>query len=76
MSDGMLPHYLRPRLSFLRHDGYEVGRRAAERLCALIQSEEHLKPGYRGQRSVATAQLVELDTTRLINGQINRIFQD
>lgn len=66
MSDGFLPHYLRPQVSYLHHNGYEVGRLAAERLCTLIKTAEHLKPKYKGVRSVQPTRLVELATTRPI----------
>lgn len=64
MSDGNLPYFLRPQVTFLRHDGYEVGRLAAEQLCALIKNGEHLKPGYASKRTVLQTELVELATTR------------
>lgn len=64
MSDGILPYFLRPQVTFLRHDGYEVGRMSAEQLCALIQNGEHLKPGYPGKQTVLQTELVELATTR------------
>lgn len=64
MSDGILPYYLRPQVSFLRHDGHEIGRLAAEQLCALIKNGEHLKPGYVSKQTVLQTKLIELATTR------------
>lgn len=65
MSDGKLPPFLRPQVSYIRHDGYAVGRAAAQRLCSLIENEQHLKPFYSGQRTVIGSELVELATTGL-----------
>lgn len=64
MSDGVLPAFLRPRVTFIRHDGYELGRAAAEQLCALIANGNHLKPFYRGTQTIIPSRLVELETTR------------
>ena len=64
MSDGMLPPFLKPKVSFIRHDGYEVGRAAAEQLCALIAHGTHLKPFYKGKQTIIPSGLVELETTR------------
>lgn len=64
MSDGSLPRFFRPEVSHLLHDGYQLGGLAAERLCALIESAEHLKANYRGQRTVLTAPLMPMGTTR------------
>ena len=64
MSDGLLPHFMRPQVTFLRHDGFALGRLAAERLCAMIKSGEHLQPDYQGRHIVLEAQMVEQETTR------------
>lgn len=64
MSDGVLPFYLRPKVSFLRHDGSLIGRLAAERLCELIKSGEHLSDFFVPKTIVLKTELVEMDTTR------------
>ncbi|MCC6459886.1 MAG: LacI family DNA-binding transcriptional regulator [Saprospiraceae bacterium] len=67
MSDGLLPHFLRPQVTFLRHDGFALGQLAAERLCAMIKSGEHLQADYQGRQIVLEAQLIEQETTRPLN---------
>ncbi|MBP7821357.1 MAG: LacI family DNA-binding transcriptional regulator [Saprospiraceae bacterium] len=42
ISDGYLPTYLDPPIPFIRHSGYEVGRKSAEILCSLIRHEQPL----------------------------------
>ena len=64
MSDGLLPYFLRPKVSFLRHDGALTGRLAAERLCELIKSGEHLTDFFQPKTVVLKTELLELDTTR------------
>jgi LacI family transcriptional regulator len=36
ISDGYLPNYLDPPVSFVKHSGYAIGQQAAELLCSLI----------------------------------------
>ncbi len=64
ISDGSMPYYLYPRVTFLRHDGYETGQLAAKRLLELIETSAHLQPGYKGQSIMVTTHLVELATTK------------
>jgi DNA-binding LacI/PurR family transcriptional regulator len=64
ISDGFLPQCLHPQVTFLRHDGGEVGRLAAQRLLGLIESGDYMNPDYRGKKSMLKTQLVELSTTR------------
>lgn len=64
MSDGVLPAFLRPRVTFIQHDGNELGQAAAEQLCALIANGNHLKPFYKGRQTIIPSRLVELETTR------------
>ncbi len=66
MSDGVFPFYLRPRVSFLRHDGDLVGRLAAERLLHLIKSGEHLTEFFAPKTVTLETELVELDTTHCL----------
>jgi DNA-binding LacI/PurR family transcriptional regulator len=64
ISDGLMPYYLYPRVTFLRHDGYETGQLAARRLLTLIETSAHLQPGYHGESIMVTTHLVELATTK------------
>lgn len=64
ISDGFLPYCLQPQVTFLLHDGFEVGRLAAEKLLGLIESGEYKAPGYSGEKLMLQARLVELATTR------------
>jgi LacI family transcriptional regulator len=64
ISDGFLPQCLHPQVTFLQHDGGEVGRLAAQRLLTLIESGDYMSPTYRGQKSMLKPKLVELSTTR------------
>lgn len=60
ISDGFLPHYLHPKITYLHHSGYEIGRMAARRLLQLIDTPEHLK----AERFLAQTPLVALQSTR------------
>lgn len=44
ISDGYLPTYLDPPVTFVRHSGYEVGQKAAEVLCTMLQGGQPLAP--------------------------------
>lgn len=46
ISDGYLPTYLDPPIPFIRHSGYDVGKKAAELLCSIIHSEEPIPPSH------------------------------
>ncbi len=67
ISDGFLPYCLHPQVTFLHHDGYQVGQVAAERLFQLIESDEYLDEHYQGQKTMLKARLIELATTRRKN---------
>ncbi|MBP6826883.1 MAG: LacI family DNA-binding transcriptional regulator [Saprospiraceae bacterium] len=67
ISDGFLPYCLHPQVTFLHHDGYEVGRLAAERMLQLIESGVYKNDGYRGEKMMLKARLIELATTRRKN---------
>lgn len=67
ISDGFLPYCLYPQVTFLHHDGYEVGRLAAQQLIRLIESDDPQKENYSGERIMVKAKLIELATTRRIN---------
>lgn len=71
MSDGVLPFYLRPKVSFLRHDGNLIGRLAAERLCDLIKSGEHLGDFFVPKTITLKSEFVELDTTRKLEKELS-----
>jgi len=64
ISDGFLPYCLHPQVTFLHHDGFEVGRLAAEQLVNLIESGEFAHEGYLGKKIMLKARLIELATTR------------
>jgi LacI family transcriptional regulator len=44
MSDGALPHYLEPLVTYIHHSGYEVGATAAKRLCEWIANKDLVLP--------------------------------
>jgi LacI family transcriptional regulator len=44
ISDGYLPNYLDPPVTFVRHSGYSIGQQAAELLCKLIVQTEPQPP--------------------------------
>ena len=44
MSDGSLPNYLDPLVTYIHHSGYEVGAMAATRLCESIANKELILP--------------------------------
>lgn len=64
ISDGVLPYCLYPKVTFLHHDGIELGKIAALRLLALIESGDYINDDYRGEKIMIQAKLVQLSTTR------------
>ncbi len=44
MSDGALPNYLEPLVTYIHHSGYEVGATAAKRLCECIENKDLVLP--------------------------------
>lgn len=63
ISDGFLPYCLYPKVTFLHHDGYEVGSLAAKKMLQLIEESVHTKPEYKGGVTMLKPPLIELDTT-------------
>ena len=43
ISDGYLPNYLDPLVTFVKHSGYTIGQQAAELLCKLIEQTDTQK---------------------------------
>lgn len=66
ISDGFLPYCLYPQVTFLHHDGYEVGRLAAQQLVRLIESGDYKKENRSVERIMVKTQLIELATTRRV----------
>ena len=64
ISDGFLPYCLYPQVTFLHHNGYEVGRLTGEKMLQLIESGEYRNDNYEGTITMVKAQLIELATTR------------
>ena len=64
ISDGVLPQRLYPKVTYLHHDGVELGKLAAIRLLTLIDSGELIKDDYLGEKIMVQTKLVELSTTR------------
>lgn len=64
ISDGFLPYCLHPQVTFLHHDGYEVGRLAAEQMLRLIDTGTWTGENYTGEKIMLNARLIELATTR------------
>ncbi len=44
MSDGELPYYLDPLVTYIHHSGYQVGETAAQRLCESIENKNLVLP--------------------------------
>jgi len=66
ISDGFLPYCLYPKVTFLHHDGYEVGRLAAQRMLQLIETGQFTGENYKGEVTMLKPLLIELDTTRRV----------
>lgn len=64
ISDGFLPYCLYPKVTFLHHDGYEVGRLTATRMLHLIETGKNIKESPKGEITMLKPPLIELDTTR------------
>jgi LacI family transcriptional regulator len=64
ISDGFLPYCLHPNVTFLHHDGFTLGKLAAQRLLTLAESEAFINDGYKGEKIAIQTNLVVLDTTR------------
>ncbi len=64
ISDGFLPYCLYPKVTFLHHDGYEVGRITAQRMLKLIEEGNHPNKNSKGEVFMVGSPLIELDTTR------------
>lgn len=67
ISDGFLPYCLHPQVTFLHHDGYEVGRLAAQQMIGLIESGDYTRENYSGKKIMLKPRLIELATTRRKN---------
>lgn len=67
ISDGFLPYCLYPKVTFLHHDGYEVGRMTAQRMLKLIEEERYPDHNRKGEVIMFSPPLMELDTTRKRN---------
>ena len=67
ISDGFLPYCLHPQVTFLHHDGYEVGRLAAQQMIGLIESGDYSRENYSGKKIMLKPRLIELATTRRKN---------
>lgn len=63
ISDGFLPYCLHPKVTFLHHDGYEVGRLAAQQLIGIIESGAYATGNYAGKKIMLKPRLIELATT-------------
>ena len=66
ISDGFLPYCLHPKVTFLHHDGLEVGKLAALKILSLIEAAELNIEPKNGEKNMIQAQLIELSTTRPI----------
>lgn len=64
ISDGFLPYCLYPKVTFLHHDGYEVGRLTAQRMLKLIEEGNYANKNYKGEVFMFRPPLIELDTTK------------
>ena len=67
ISDCFLPYCLYPKVTFLHHDGVEVGKLAALKLLSLIESGEFVNDDYSAEKIMIQAKLIELSTTRHLN---------
>lgn len=62
ISDGFLPYCLRPQVTYLHHDGSEIGKIAAGKLIDLIENNQTAVAEIK--TDMLQARLVELNTTR------------
>lgn len=60
ISDGFLPHFLDPKITYIKHSGYEVGSQAVSRLCDLIEG----KVGFASLDIFVETELVVQNSTR------------
>ena len=68
ISDGFLPYCLHPKVTFLHHDGYEVGSLTAQRMLKLIEEGVVANKNYKGTVTMLKPPLIELDTTVKLKG--------
>lgn len=68
ISDGFLPYCLYPKVTFLHHDGYEVGSLTAQRMLKLIEEGNTPNKNYKGTVTMLKPPLIELDTTVKLGG--------
>lgn len=62
ISNGYLPYYIQPRITFIKHSGYTVGQTAAHLLLDLIDGDEQLKKDTRAKQIEVETYLVELES--------------
>jgi DNA-binding LacI/PurR family transcriptional regulator len=63
-----LPYCLYPKVTFLHHDGYEVGSLTAQRMLKLIEEGNTPNKNYKGTVTMLKPPLIELDTTVKLGG--------
>ncbi|MCA0236516.1 MAG: LacI family transcriptional regulator [Bacteroidetes bacterium] len=66
ISDGFLPYCLHPKVTFLHHDGYEVGKLTAQRMLKLIEEGVFPNKNYKGTVTMLKPPLIELGTTKTL----------
>ena len=64
ISDGVLPYCMTPTVSFLHHNGLELGQLAANRMFELLESGEFINDEYSGVKKTVQAKLIQLSSTR------------
>ncbi|MFK7934345.1 MAG: LacI family DNA-binding transcriptional regulator [Saprospiraceae bacterium] len=62
ISNGYLPYYIQPRITFIKHSGYAVGQTAAGLLLDLINGDEQVKTETMGKQVEVETYLVELES--------------
>lgn len=63
ISDGFLPYRMQPKVTYLHHNGLELGELCAQRILALIESGDFINDHYTGDKILIQTKLVELETT-------------
>lgn len=63
ISDGFLPYYMTPQVSFLHHNGFEVGQLTAGHLCNLIKNGQTRQNESAAQQIIVSTNWTELGST-------------
>lgn len=63
ISDGFLPYRMHPKVTYLHHNGVELGELCAQRMLTLLESGDFINDHYTGEKILIQTKLIELETT-------------